>query len=423
MGHASELLFTPLASKQNSKTEMSNERYQKARNDITTLDMENQNPGPSSPEDGSIQCAANPSNTSSSGPAGDSVAEGIAEDGFLGFSNFRGLGQLLHNVLVLGAIDAKEKFQDTSTQTGGDDGDLDARSEASDDTFPAGDETAIEGSGSKIAMELDGDSIISPPIDATEAAREAAYKVVSGGHFGGDENALDHEAQLTCDTRKDTKSELEADGTTTEEMPANLEKASFMTVANPDYLQPKSQHLEPSYRQYQDDCSHGQPLFGSFSRPSVSPILVSPNEIQSIQYDDLPRGSMEDDNWSKGSGSKDRSWHSSNVESEDEAVSTELMSNCSQAQKAIEGHYYRTNTRAIVRTNRPSNSIGADDPRIQNMTAARKPVVVRSYVRHHSDQPIMFDGNEPDGKLLCAPADGDNDFLAPFNKLERENPR
>ncbi|KAL8998944.1 MAG: hypothetical protein Q9188_006002, partial [Gyalolechia gomerana] len=131
MGQASDFLFTPVSKSQTNKTGM-------ADNEDMAMDANTLNEQPSVSALEVQDTTSSYSTSSSEGqPADLSETGDVAKGAIFGPSIFQGLSHLLHTCLVLGALDARDKFLGTSAPVEEGSDSVDAASESNDQNTPS----------------------------------------------------------------------------------------------------------------------------------------------------------------------------------------------------------------------------------------------------------------------------------------------
>lgn len=398
MGQASDYLFTPLPLSQSSDTDMPNKECQTGHDSLPSEQSQ----------------AAHPTSPSSRAAESQDVPNNEYPGSFI----LRGLGEFLYSVLLLGALDAKERYLAASSQTNGDDDDIDTVSQCSDGTGIGGDESSeVSASMAAIAMEVESDSTI--PSELEDSSLRGAYEVVSVIYSDSDENicpSLDGNPFLH-DAAGDSESKIDADGRITEVLPVSLAMSADTPSPRTGYPDLTATPTPSGNTHGSEIRSTAQPLFHSFARPSIYPTETSIEQVTSVNYDDL-QTPTNDTSQGGGSPSSQLPYGMSDSETENEETESihkpkgfRLMKS---ARKFLKGQYYRNKSPVTARTREFPKLMNTEDPPIQAV-AARKPMIVQSPVRQHSFQPMMFDATESgdyDGE-----GDEEDEFLPPFNRL------
>ncbi|KAI4169995.1 MAG: hypothetical protein LQ348_007190 [Seirophora lacunosa] len=393
MGQASDSLFAPVAT---SKTD---DEHVVAHNDATTIKADFGLVGPPSSGGRDTHVPAHDSDTASPGlevpSSGNAGAEEVPSDnGFSGFSLFRGLGQLLHSLLVLGAVDARDRFHDAATQTEEDDG-TDAGSHSSD----GGCSTRNQSPQAR------------PP------------GMALGAELGVNDKMPEEESAV------------------------NLHEPSSTKIGGMPDVHQKFAPSQAAPEKERGPHKGVEPLFQSFGKPSSMP-----EDIPSGNYEDL-YDHDDDDNPSKDYNSKNQPVYFSDYEAEDDLPNTQIKPGRATwpkpARKILKGNYRRKKTLTRKRTYQsldwtsvedlPVRTIGAarkptgkrthqclywisvEDLPVQTIAAARKPTVVPRPTRQISYHPAISDGSESESGLFFAADDADRDALAPSNGVGKED--
>ncbi|KAL8646435.1 MAG: hypothetical protein Q9210_006142 [Variospora velana] len=365
MGQASDFLFSPIPTSNNDNDHLL------AHEEPTTVRADS-GPGrllslggrdtPVATRDS----ATSPEILSQGNPGAEEVPD---ESASLGSSFFRGLSQLLQNLLVLSAVDA---FYGAATQT---------------------DEDNVTDSGSSSS---DGSLLVGDQIPNARPSRNV------------------------CGARLEVNDKITKQESVDLHLPPNTNMARMLE------LQPESDlTLAAPEKIHGGNNGAVEPLFQSFGRPSLTSEDIE--DVQSINYDDLI--SPDDDNISSDEyNSDDRTIYFCCNESEDDLPEAPIKPGCTtrskSSRKVVKGDYHRKKYPQAKRTRRRSEWIIVDQLPVQTLAAARKPTVVPSPIRQVSRQPTISDWLESGSGLLSstgdAAGDADYDALAPFNRLERQ---
>ncbi|KAL8926565.1 MAG: hypothetical protein Q9208_002892 [Pyrenodesmia sp. 3 TL-2023] len=403
MGQASDYLFAPLPLRQSSEAEMPNQECQTDRDSLPSEQSQSARPALPSFE--------------------EAEAQDVRNDEYPGSFIFRGLGELLRSVLLLGALDAKDRYLDASMQTDGADDDMDTVSQYSDGTCIRGDVTS-EVSASMPAVAVEGESDSTNPSAAEDPSRLGAHEVASVVYLDSDLGIspmvdgiiLPHDAAAYFETEIDTDDKL------IEEMLVNLARSTDTQFPRPGYPEPTFTPTPPQHTRKSEDHSSALPLFQSFARPSIYPAEMSAGEAPSITYDEL-QAPADEGHESIGSPSRLSLHDMSDPEIDDEETTTIHKSKglrlMKTARKFHKGQYHQKKSPVTVGAAKLMN---ADDPPIRTVAGARKPMIVQSPVRQHSYRPMMVDATESEDELGGGESGEDDEFLAPFNRLEKKNP-
>ncbi|KAI4119293.1 MAG: hypothetical protein LQ338_007300 [Usnochroma carphineum] len=429
MGQASEFLFVPPYTSRIGDVEMPKNEPQVTRDSVTAANIQREEPLTSSAKAQDIQSAARSASTCSSAYrtslANGSGAKDVAGRGFPGSSVFRGLGQVLYNILMLDTLDAKEKFHDASTQT----------EEETEEAGTADESSGLVGSPDNLKLEmrsiLRGMTLTSTSeeyrdsIQRTLSLRYAgdAGDIWSESRSNNNESHTDPGPSSLLEWQGLSASTIHPDDTITEEVTVEVRRPTNSDLPRLEQTQPELVLAHSPREEGQGYVSGRKPLFQDFSRPSVILPGADADEAESVNYDDLEHSYMSNQALLENtrSSSDDFSIYSAGLGSGDEAAIDRPKPNgfrrMKTARKVTTGQYHRKQSFAKVRLHRLLKSMTVDDPRIQAIATVRKPTVVPSFVRHISYQPIVFDGTESEDDTACAASDGDTDFLAPFNRL------
>ncbi|KAL8752578.1 MAG: hypothetical protein Q9184_005680 [Pyrenodesmia sp. 2 TL-2023] len=400
MGQASDYFFAPLPLSQSNNAEMPKKGCQTDRDSLTSAHSQTASPALL--------------------PLREAEDQDVPNNEYPGSSIFRGLGELLYSVLLLGALHAKERYLDASTQTKDADDDIDTVSQCSDGTLIGGDGSS-DGSAAMTAVAMEGESDSTNPSEAEDPSLRGAYELVSVARSDSDEiisPSFDGNPSLQ-DAAGDFEAKVVADGRIVEEMPVDLAMSAGRPPPRTGHPDLTATRTPPRDRQGSVTHSTAQLLFHSFSRPLVYPTETSAEQLTSVNYDEL-QPPIDDTDQSTGTPSSQFPSDMSDFDSEDEETDTIHKSKgprlMKSARKFLIGQYHGKKSPVRVRT---ANLVNVDDPPIQTVSAARKPMVVRSPVRQHSYQPTMSDATESGDYLCDGGRDEDDEFLAPFNRLER----
>ncbi|KAI4111326.1 MAG: hypothetical protein LQ345_006818 [Seirophora villosa] len=396
MGQASDSLFAPVA------TSNTNDEQAVAHNDATTIKADFGLIGPLSSGGRDTHVSAHDSGTTSPGlevPSyGNAGAEEVPSDyGFSGFSLFRGLGQLLHSLLVLGAVDAKDRFHDAATQTEEDDV-TDTGSHSSDGACST----------------------------RNQSPQARPPGMVLGAELGVNDKTPEEESAVNLHEPSSTKIGGMLD----------VHQKFALSQATPDKERGRREGAKP--------------LFQSFGKPSSTP-----EDIQSVNFDDL-YDQDDDDNPSKDCNSNSQSVYFSDYEvedDEDDLPNTQIKPGRATwpkpARKVLKGNYRRKKpftrkqtyqcfdwisvedlpVRTIATARKPTGKrthqcldwISVEDLQVQTIAAARKPTVVLRPTRQISYHPTISDGSESESGLFFAAGDADRDALAPSNGVGKKD--
>ncbi|KAI4173837.1 MAG: hypothetical protein LQ346_008332 [Caloplaca aetnensis] len=349
----------------------------------------------------------------------EAEAQEILGDRNPGSSIFRGLGQLLHSVLLLGALDAKGRYLDDSTET-------DDAGDYIDTVGQSFNWTRIGGYKSNdAATETKGENEGTDTPEAADPAASESYEAVAADYLDSNDHLYikTDGTPLPQGAVDEFDIKIDADGGVTEEMPVDSVNSADTQSTGLDPPEALSAPGLPRQPEDHEGDSSAQPLFQSFARPAIYPAATGVEDAPSVDYDELqpPTG---DTNGSIGSPSSQSVCDLSEAEPEDEATSTKLESKSSKltntARKLLTGRYHRKISPWKVQTRGSPKPMNADDPPLQTVAAARKPIIVQSPVRQHSYKPMMSDGTESEDLFDGGERDEEDDFLAPFNRLERK---
>ncbi|KAI4157014.1 MAG: hypothetical protein L6R39_000830 [Caloplaca ligustica] len=377
MGQASDFLFAPLSMSQNNEATMSGKERQQTRGESTASNAQIGQPEPSLPDARDIKYAASESCFSGSPRtvADSPKAEHTARDVLPESSAFWALGRLLHSILVLGALDARNRYGGASSQIG------------EDNHHPE-----------PVNASCDGTEMTPGPVKAVDS---------------------DHISTISLSSQRSFEATVHQDGIATEEMPVYLRASADANIGISVSSQPRS--VLPNDFQGPDieTATGAQPLFQSFARPSVTP--AGTEETQSLHYDDLA-ALTDDHNAGNGHANSGTSQRSSDLESEDETTSiTSGDRRSNVARTVITGKYHRKSSPLEGCSRAPLTTNKASVPPIHTVTAARKPTLAWSPVRQASFQVTISDETEPEDATTDGTSDVERDALPPFNKLERKD--
>ena len=346
-------------------------------------------------------------------------AEGVLEDAFSGPSVFQGLSQLVHSLLVLGALHARNTFEDGHED---ENDDFVAPSQSSDQPNSGDDETpngvSALGGSDPITVSEDphnGDVFFMAAEFFRQEDEEVAFDSLGASDGSGSQQALqspshNEDAQISTLSSHIVVAEPLLEDSRTYAEPENR----IDEVPLSDTLEEK-----PNQGKRSESTSGVEPLFQSFSRPSVAIMAEATDEGQSIDFEDL--GNLASVEGTAFLGHEEvRSDRSSNSSTTEPDGSTSGKSAGSKwlktARKIVVGKLYRKRS---PQDSPEEEGNGIHDPPIRNVTAAQKPTIVRNLIRRVSHQPSVVGDAESDGSSL---GDMDcrltEDALAPFNKLE-----
>ncbi|KAL9007975.1 MAG: hypothetical protein Q9173_006855 [Seirophora scorigena] len=368
MGQASDFLFAPVA------TSNTDDEHVVAHHEATTSNTDSGLVGPPLAGGRRAHVAAHDSGTTSLGPEvppyGNEGAEEVPNDtAFLGFSLFRGLGQLLRTLLLLGAVDAKDRFHDAATWT------------EEDDVTDAGSHSSDGG---------------------CRTCKQSPQARPPGILLGP---------------------ELEVNGKVAEKEPAvNLHEPSSTKIGGMLTVHQRFALSQATLEKERGRHQGAEPLFQSFGKPSSMPEDIE--DVLSVNYDDL-YDQDDDESPSQGYNSNNQSVYFSDNEAEDDLPNTQIKPGRAAwpkpARKVLKGDYRRKKPLTPKRTYRCLDWISVDDLPVQTIPAARKPTVVSRPTRQISYHPTISDGPESESGLFFAAGDADRDALAPFNSLGRKD--
>ncbi|KAI4089337.1 MAG: hypothetical protein LQ344_005469 [Seirophora lacunosa] len=382
MGQASDSLFAPVAT---SKTD---DEHVVAHNDATTIKDGSGLVGPLSSSGRDTHVPAHDSGTTSLTYGNAGGEEVPSDNGSSGFSLFRGLGQLLHSLLLLGAVDAKDRFHDAATQT------------EEDDVTDAGSHSSDGGCSTR-----------------NQSPQTRSPGTLLGAGLGVNDNTPEEESAVNLHEPSSTKIRGMLD----------VHQKFALSQATPEKERGRD--------------TGAKSLFQSFGKPSSTP-----EDILSVNYDDL-YDQDDDDNPSKDYNSNNQSVYFSDYEAEDDLPNTQIKPGRATwpkpARKVLKGNYRRKKTftrkqtyqclekisvedlpvRPIGTTRKPTGKrthqcldwISVEDLPVQTIAAARKPTVVSRPTRQISYHPAISDGSESESGLFFAAGDADRDALAPSN--------
>ncbi|KAL8715698.1 MAG: hypothetical protein Q9225_006305 [Loekoesia sp. 1 TL-2023] len=418
MGQASDLLFEPVPKDQRTGADMGDTKGNTIGSNIPS---EQPTVFASEAEDG-------PPSFRSSSPehqlSNSQETEDVAKGAFSGLSIFQGLSHLLHSVLVLGALDARDRFQDASAQVQNQSDDIDAASEAPNQ-LASSDEQATNGvstSGGISMAHVSEENANGGLSETGEIPWREVDTVALDGSISSEESGSQHDLYLPSKLQESVESTVSPDGTNTGQKPMNLQMPADQGIGTNNRPQPESVLAQASQGQSCQQIYDTQPLFQSFSRPSVSSIKQEADEAESIEFSDLRKATSTDEALNHGRGSSICSTHSSDAGSNDSGSSKPVRSRwLKTARKVITGQYHRKSPLHTALKKISKSTYKVSDPPIQTVTAARKPTIVQNFIRRTSHQPTVVEESEYDedtsGETYY---ELDEDALAPFNKLEKE---
>ncbi|KAL8830407.1 MAG: hypothetical protein Q9170_005744 [Blastenia crenularia] len=396
MTQASNFLLAQAPSPQRSESATMNQDIQSTtpRSNDERPDTPSSNPQAPFP-------ATNGHNPSTCGPKSDPEAEDVTQGAISRSSIFQGLSRFLHNVLVLGALQARERFEDEEVADGEKGDDVNSATEASAHVASSGDHvsdvTAVEGKIDE--TDLKGGIEESLPSEATGAKPSLPVSSKSSDD--------------TTSNQQDTSESIERpDGTIIEQMPVVLEtnlNPHITTNPNPqpDPLPP----VAPQEPPYQPPTTTTQPLFQSFCNHSIFP-----EETESIDFEDLVHISSSADHCPA------RSSPSSQTSSPGSKMQHFDPDGFKKTHEAITGRYFRKLSPGTVSTESTEAVYQSYDPPLQTVAATRKPTFVQNLVRRISHQPMVVEdvGGVEENMVGNYGEEMEEDALAPFNRLERK---
>ncbi|KAL8934088.1 MAG: hypothetical protein Q9216_006082, partial [Gyalolechia sp. 2 TL-2023] len=255
-----------------------------ADNKDTNMDANTSNEHPSDPSPERLNTT--PSRSSSPPevrPTNTSETEDVAKDAFSGSSIFQGLSHLLHTCLVLGALDARERFLGASATTQGDTDNIDATSKLSGRHLSSGElkSSAIDTTGGVTIQNLSG-----------ESQDDYAKSIPEKSH---DEDTSDDDTsheEHGSDIHTPHLSNLQHSSETSDNPDCPLTQHSAIyrgpSSLHPSTPSPQQTPLSTAPQTTNNNNTHPHPLFHSFSKPSP-PSPPSPSSAtNTINFADLP---------------------------------------------------------------------------------------------------------------------------------------
>ncbi|KAL8940241.1 MAG: hypothetical protein Q9211_002371 [Gyalolechia sp. 1 TL-2023] len=361
------------------------------------MEANTQNEHPSTSASETQEEPASCSASSSASQAADSPGtDDVAKGGIPGSSLFQGLSHLLHTCLVLGALNARDKFL----------GALAAIKEDSDNFDAVNELTDHKASCSEVESDYTDttDGVTTPSLsreNQTAYINGISEGTLSEAASDGDDTKEKPESRanypLAWNARDPLHSLAHPDGPLIEQIPVHSGLHRDPSIDTGDQPQPQAIQAEASRGQTYQDTTRPQPLFPSFTKPHLPSPPQGTDESASQNFDNLSRVSR-----NLPPSSLDTESSSSSDDPADKAPSPPTRSKwlCTP-RKVITGEYRREPVQIPeTRYEAYHTPYQHVDPPVRTVSAARKPTIIQSLVRRKSYQSTMVIGEvDTDGAV------------------------